>query len=317
MDDGERRHPRAAAGRQRSAGARLRRRRSGRTSTSWPSPTRRRPATSSASRPISTCRPTASAAWRSGPRRSAARNAFSAGFDWRWVDGDSQEDGLRRRRADRRSPASRRRRRCRCSASPAARSRASAPSSRTSSRRSTSSCSRSARASIAGATTTATTSKPRWRPALPTVNNRPSHSRHATTPSSARTSARSITSSDRVSVWGAVNSGFRAPTLTELYRQFSVGAVTTRPNDQLGARAPGRRRSRHQRRAGAERVRCASPGSHNRLTNPVSNVTLTATLAQKQNVPRDARPGRADRRRLPPRHVLALLGAAMSTTMRR
>jgi Outer membrane receptor for ferrienterochelin and colicins len=39
---------------------------------------------------------------------------------------------------------------------------------------------------------------------------------------------------DRVSVWGAANSGFRAPTLTELYRQFSVGAVTTRPNDQLG-----------------------------------------------------------------------------------
>ena len=39
---------------------------------------------------------------------------------------------------------------------------------------------------------------------------------------------------DRVSGWGAVNSGFRAPTLTELYRQFSVGAVTTRPNDQLG-----------------------------------------------------------------------------------
>ena len=35
-------------------------------------------------------------------------------------------------------------------------------------------------------------------------------------------------------MWGAVNSGFRAPTLTELYRQFSVGAVTTRPNDQLG-----------------------------------------------------------------------------------
>ena len=39
---------------------------------------------------------------------------------------------------------------------------------------------------------------------------------------------------DRVSVWGAANSGFRAPTLTELYRQFSVGAITTRPNDQLG-----------------------------------------------------------------------------------
>ena len=67
-------------------------------------------------------------------------------------------------------------------------------------------------------------------------------SRTATTPSSARTSARSITSSDRVSVWGAANSGFRAPTLTELYRQFSVGAVTTRPERPSWARAPGRRR---------------------------------------------------------------------------
>ncbi|HZT76328.1 MAG TPA: TonB-dependent receptor, partial [Vicinamibacterales bacterium] len=39
---------------------------------------------------------------------------------------------------------------------------------------------------------------------------------------------------DALSVWAAVNSGFRAPTLTELYRQFTVGTVTTKPNDQLG-----------------------------------------------------------------------------------
>ena len=39
---------------------------------------------------------------------------------------------------------------------------------------------------------------------------------------------------DSVSVWGDYGLGFRAPTLNELYRQFSVGAVLTRPNDQLG-----------------------------------------------------------------------------------
>jgi hypothetical protein len=33
-----------------------------------------------------------SAAWCSGRRRFGTMNAFSAGLDWRWVDGDSQED---------------------------------------------------------------------------------------------------------------------------------------------------------------------------------------------------------------------------------
>ena len=35
-----------------------------------------------------------SAAWRSGRARSAARQLFRVGTDWRWVDGDSEEDGL-------------------------------------------------------------------------------------------------------------------------------------------------------------------------------------------------------------------------------
>ncbi len=89
---------------------------------------------------------------------------------------------------------------------------------------------------------------------------------------------------DRVSVWGAANSGFRAPTLTELYRQFSVGAVTTLPNDQLSP----------------ERLVAGELGVNivpihnasvrvtwfdNRVANPVLNVTLNATTAQKQNVP--------------------------------
>ena len=40
--------------------------------------------------------------------------------------------------------------------------------------------------------------------------------------------------SDRVSVWGDVGWGFRAPTLNELYRQFSVGLVRTLANENLG-----------------------------------------------------------------------------------
>ncbi len=88
---------------------------------------------------------------------------------------------------------------------------------------------------------------------------------------------------DRVTAWGALNSGFRAPTLTELYRQFSVGAVTTRPNAELGP----------ERLLGGELGMNVAPVKNltarvtvfdNRVKNPVSNVTLSATLAQKQNL---------------------------------
>lgn len=90
---------------------------------------------------------------------------------------------------------------------------------------------------------------------------------------------------DRVTAWGAFNTGFRAPTLTELYRQFSVGAVTTRPNAELGP----------ERLKGGEFGLNVAPVQHltarvtlfdNRVKNPVSNVTLSATLAQKQNLGR-------------------------------
>ena len=89
---------------------------------------------------------------------------------------------------------------------------------------------------------------------------------------------------DQVSVWSALNSGFRAPTLTELYRQFSVGTVTTKPNDQL---AP-------ERLWGGEVGVNITPMRNvgfrvtyfdNTITNPVLNITLTPTTAQKQNIP--------------------------------
>ena len=39
---------------------------------------------------------------------------------------------------------------------------------------------------------------------------------------------------ERVSVWGDMAAGFRAPTLNELYRRFSLGAVVTLANPELG-----------------------------------------------------------------------------------
>jgi len=117
---------------------------------------------------------------------------------------------------------------------------------------------------------------------LPTANNRPSIPERTDTVLSPRVAAMYHVA-DRVSIWGAANSGFRAPTLTELYRQFSVGAVTTRPNDQLGP----------ERLVGGEAGVNVSPARDvtarvtwfdNRITNPVSNVTLTATTAQTQNL---------------------------------
>jgi outer membrane receptor protein involved in Fe transport len=117
---------------------------------------------------------------------------------------------------------------------------------------------------------------------LPTANNRPAIPDRSDTVVSPRGAALYHVS-DRVSIWGAVNSGFRAPTLTELYRQFSVGAVTTRPNDQLGP----------ERLVGGEAGVNVAPAKNvtlrvtwfdNRVSDPILNVTLNATTAQKQNL---------------------------------
>src|SRR5215510_5132371 len=119
----------------------------------------------------------------------------------------------------------------------------------------------------------------------PTANNKPSLTDRTDTVVSPRLGAL-YHLSDRVTAWGAVNSGFRAPTLTELYRQFSVGALVTRPNDQLGP----------ERLVGGELGFSAAPVNNlttrvtwfdNRVKDPISNVTITpGTLAQKQNIPR-------------------------------
>jgi iron complex outermembrane recepter protein len=108
----------------------------------------------------------------------------------------------------------------------------------------------------------------------PTANNKPSLPDRTDTVVSPRVAALYHVS-DRVTAWGAFNSGFRAPTLTELYRQFSVGAITTRPNDQLGP----------ERLLGGELGLNVAPTRNltarityfdNRVKDPVSNVTMTA-----------------------------------------
>ncbi len=208
-------------------------------------------------------------------------NVFSAGFDWRWVDGESREDAFV----------------------------AAVPTSivgvtqaaTLSVKRFSGGTQRSLGAFVQDILTpvdklvvTLSARVDKWSnynghnlettvaTGLPTVNNRPSIADKNDTVVSPHAGAL-YHLSDRVSVWGAANSGFRAPTLTELYRQFSVGAVTTRPNDQLGP----------ERLIGGETGVNVAPMRNisvritwfdNRLSDPISNVTLSATLAQKQNL---------------------------------
>ena len=94
---------------------------------------------------------------------------------------------------------------------------------------------------------------------------------------------------DSVSLWSAVGTGFRTPTLNELYRQFRVGNVVTLANFDL---AP-------ERLKGAEgglnyalndKLFWRVTGFWSRLKDPVSNVTQTVTPSlitrQRQNLGR-------------------------------
>ena len=91
--------------------------------------------------------------------------------------------------------------------------------------------------------------------------------------------------SDRVSLWGDIGWGFRAPTLNELYRQFSVGLVRTLANETLGP----------EHLFGGEfgvrleptrNVSLRSTFYDNKVKNPVSNVTISPNLQQRQNLGR-------------------------------
>jgi outer membrane receptor protein involved in Fe transport len=90
---------------------------------------------------------------------------------------------------------------------------------------------------------------------------------------------------NQVSAWGDFGYGFRAPTLNELYRQFSVGQVLTRPNDQLGPeRLVGGEVGVNV--APARDVTVRTTWFDNRVKDPVSNVTIGTNLQQRQNLGR-------------------------------
>ena len=84
--------------------------------------------------------------------------------------------------------------------------------------------------------------------------------------------------SDQVTVWGSLSRGFRAPVLKELYSPFRVGAVLTLSNEALGP----------ERLTGGEAGISVAPTSSltlrgtwfdNRVNNPIANVTQTVTPA--------------------------------------
>ncbi len=118
----------------------------------------------------------------------------------------------------------------------------------------------------------------------PTANNNPSLAERDDTVVSPRVAAM-YRVSDRVNVWSSFSYGFRAPTLNELYRQFRVGAILTQANFNLGP----------ERLKGGELGLNLLPHPNatvratyydNRIKNPVANVTLTAGTRQRQNLGR-------------------------------
>jgi iron complex outermembrane receptor protein len=119
---------------------------------------------------------------------------------------------------------------------------------------------------------------------LPTAGNRGDLPDKDDTVASPRVGALYRVSS-RVSVWGDIGWGFRAPTLNELYRQFSVGLVRTLANETLG---PERLFGGELgvRLEPARNVSVRSTFYDNRVKNPVSNVTIGTNLQQRQNLGR-------------------------------
>jgi outer membrane receptor protein involved in Fe transport len=120
------------------------------------------------------------------------------------------------------------------------------------------------------------------------VNNVPSLPVRSDTVVSPRAAAR-YHLTDRVDLWGNLGWGFRAPTLNELYRQFRVGTTLTLANSNLGP----------ERLVGGETGISIAASRHvtvrttwfdNRIKDPVSNVTIAQAgvnvTQQRQNLGR-------------------------------
>jgi len=197
-----------------------------------------------------------------------ARNFFSAGFDWRWVDGDSNEDALDAQRG-----------------LTVTLHRVSGGT-----QQSAGVFLQDIYNPINKLQITLAGRLDHWRnydahnletnvpSGTPGPGNNPSLPDRDDTVFSPRVGAL-YHASDRVSVWGAIGAGFRAPTLNELYRQFRVGTTLTLANNQLGP----------ERLVGGEGgvnfallkdviVRFTAFDNH--IDNPIANVTIATTPAQ-------------------------------------
>jgi len=211
-------------------------------------------------------------------RPFGSRHLVTAGTDWRWVDGDSEEDAL----------------------DPLTGSQVTLKRISGGTQRSLGFFVQDVFAPIARFTMTLSARVDSWRnynahnletafpSGVPTANHAPDLPQRSDTVASPRVAAR-YQVTDRFSVWGDLGAGFRAPTLNELYRQFRVGTVLTLANHQLGP----------ERLVGgdlgvtwlpARNVILRSTYFRNRVKDPVSNVTQTVAGAtvtqQRQNLGR-------------------------------
>jgi len=211
-------------------------------------------------------------------RSARGRQFFTAGVDGRWVDGDSEENGL----------------------DPVTGTRVTIRRVSGGTQRSYGLFVQDVIAVAPRLTLTLGARVDRWRnydghnhevdvaSGLPTANDVPSLPDRDDTVASPRAAAH-YSLNDRLSFWGGMGWGFRAPTLNELYRQFRVGTVLTLANNQLGP----------ERLTGGEAGVTVIPAPgvmvrtvwfDNRIKDPVSNVTLMAAGAnvtqQRQNLGR-------------------------------
>jgi outer membrane receptor protein involved in Fe transport len=211
-------------------------------------------------------------------RAFGGRQFLTAGTDWRWVDGDSEEDGLDM-----------------ATGTQVTLKRISGGT-----QRSLGFFVQDVISPISTLTLTLSARVDRWRSydghnletsfpsGATTGNHAPSLPERTDTVASPRVAAR-YQVNDRVSLWGDIGGGFRAPTLNELYRQFRVGTTQTLPNNQLGP----------ERLIGGEfgvtliaarTVMLRSTYFDNRVREPVSNVTILVVgqnvTQQRQNLGR-------------------------------
>ena len=211
-------------------------------------------------------------------RAIGARQFFSAGMDWRWVDGDSEEVAMdtvtgTRPTLERISGGT---------------------------QRSLGLFAQNLITPTPALTLTLAARVDRWRnydghnlevdvaSGLPTAANTPALPGRDDAVVSPRAAAL-YHATDWLSVWGDLGWGFRAPTLNELYRQFRVGTVLTLANNQLGPeRLVGGNLG--LRISPARNVSLRTTWYDNRVKDPVSNVTLTVAGAnvtqQRQNLGR-------------------------------